>query len=120
MDLDNYRSILESASVDIWTLINAALVVASVDYANEFKHRREGIMKHIYTTMLASPPCRNCVTNNNVEIKKHVEEELNPRGGLFNDEKKKNKNVLEIKQQLEYSNLILNLTTHCFLFIFND
>ncbi|CAL0330012.1 unnamed protein product [Lupinus luteus] len=104
MDLDHDRSIVESASVDVWTLIDAALVVASIDYADEFKRRREGIVERIYTTMSSSPPCRNRVANNNAEIEKHVEEELNPRGGLFNDEKKKkNKNILEIKQQLEYT-----------------
>ncbi|OIW20751.1 hypothetical protein TanjilG_21816 [Lupinus angustifolius] len=103
MDLDNYRSILDNASVDIWLLIDAALAVASVDYTDEFKRRREGIVERIYTTTSASPPCRNCVANNNAETEKIVEEELNPHGGLFNDDENKKK-ILEIKQQLEYTN----------------
>ncbi|XP_019430355.1 PREDICTED: probable mediator of RNA polymerase II transcription subunit 26c [Lupinus angustifolius] len=105
MDLDNYRSILDNASVDIWLLIDAALAVASVDYTDEFKRRREGIVERIYTTTSASPPCRNCVANNNAETEKIVEEELNPHGGLFNDDENKKK-ILEIKQQLEYTNQV--------------
>ncbi|CAL0318666.1 unnamed protein product [Lupinus luteus] len=65
MDSNDFRSIVESASVSDWTLIDAALTVASVDYPNEFKRRREGIVERIYTIMSVSPPCHDCVANNN-------------------------------------------------------
>ncbi|KAE9601307.1 putative transcription regulator IWS1 family [Lupinus albus] len=105
MDLDNFRSILDSASVDVWTLIDAALTVASVDYADEFKRRRDGIAERLYKSASASSPCRNGVQNNNTKIEKLLEEELNPHGVLFDDENKnKNNNILEIKKQLECPN----------------
>ncbi|OIW18183.1 hypothetical protein TanjilG_31303 [Lupinus angustifolius] len=104
MDLEDFRSIMESASVDVWLLIDAAITVASVDNADELKCRRDQIVERLYTATSALPPCRNCETNNNgeiVKVEEEEEEELEPYGGLSDDEQKK---ILEIKQQLEYPN----------------
>lgn len=104
MDLDDLRSILESAGVDVWVLMDAAIAVASVDHGNELKRRRDGIVERLYTAA-ALPRCRNCDEVNNGEIEKKqqqssplTEEEKDPYGGLFDDEQKK---ILEIKEQLE-------------------
>ncbi|KAK7247532.1 hypothetical protein RIF29_42416 [Crotalaria pallida] len=104
MDLDDFRSILEGASVDVWELMDAAIAVASIDDADELKRRRDGIVERLYTATSAHPPCPNCEGENNGGIEKveeEEEEELDPYGGLFDDEQKK---ILEIKQQLEYPN----------------
>ncbi|CAL0306640.1 unnamed protein product [Lupinus luteus] len=102
MDLEDFRSIMESASVDVWILIDAAITVASIDNADELKRRRDGIVERLYAATSAPPLCRSCETNNNGEIVKvEEEEELEPYGGLSDDEQKK---ILEIKQQLEYPN----------------
>ncbi|XP_061344984.1 probable mediator of RNA polymerase II transcription subunit 26c [Gastrolobium bilobum] len=103
MDLEKFRSILESAGVDVWVLMDAAITVASVDYANELKRRRDGIVERLYTASTTAAPsrCRNCEANNG-EIKRQsspsTDKEKDPYGGLFDDEEKK---ILEIKDQLE-------------------
>ncbi|KAE9602796.1 putative transcription regulator IWS1 family [Lupinus albus] len=106
MDLEDFRSIMESASVDVWLLMDAAIAVASIDNVDELKRRRDQIVERLYTATSAPPPCRNYETNNNeeivkVEVEEEEEEELDPYGGLSDDEQKK---ILEIKQQLEYPN----------------
>ncbi|KAI4317151.1 hypothetical protein L6164_025049 [Bauhinia variegata] len=134
MDLDDFRSVLESASVDVWMLMDAAITVASLDYGNELKNRRDGIVERLYAATSAPAQCRNCQVNDNMRPNGHeinakstrgpspstpqslgkqeehegeeegeeeVEEEdnqLDPYGGLFDDEQKK---ILEIKEQLE-------------------
>lgn len=114
MDLEDFRSILESGGVDVWALMDAAIAVASIDYADELKRRRDGIVERLYKATSASTRCRNCEANNIREIKKlREEEELDPYGGLFDDEQKK---ILQIKQQLEHPNQVL--INHCFCFSF--
>ena len=124
LDLDDFRTILDTAGVDVWTFIDTAMEVASLDYGNQLKNRRDGIVERLYA--LTSPPsrCRNCDTDRNhdgrsngCEIKQgsgEVKEAspstpqfvvvegdddgADPYAGLFDDEQKK---VLEIKEQLE-------------------
>lgn len=124
LDLDDFRTILDTAGVDVWTFIDTAMEVASLDYGNQLKNRRDGIVERLYA--LTSPPsrCRNCDTDrhhdgrsNGCEIKQSSVEAkggspstpqfvvvegdddgVDPYGGLFDDEQKK---VLEIKEQLE-------------------
>ncbi|XP_009613975.1 probable mediator of RNA polymerase II transcription subunit 26c [Nicotiana tomentosiformis] len=55
MDLDEFRLILSESKVDVWTLIDAAISVASVDCGDELKHRRDGIVEKLYSTR-----CRSC------------------------------------------------------------
>ncbi|XP_027338279.1 probable mediator of RNA polymerase II transcription subunit 26c [Abrus precatorius] len=138
MDLDDFRSILETAGVDVWLFIDTAITVASLDYAAELKHRRDGIVERLYAATTAPPRCRNCEGNNRLmsnghQVKKQSspspsperqrhqprgnsspatpqslendkdngdddDEEVDPYGGLFDDEQKK---ILEIKEQLE-------------------
>ncbi|XP_027342686.1 probable mediator of RNA polymerase II transcription subunit 26c [Abrus precatorius] len=107
MDSEDFRSILESAGVDVWVLMDAAIAVASADYADELKRRRDGIVERLYTAASAPPRCQNCDAGDG-EIKKRnspstedeeeEDEEKDPYGGLFDDEQKR---ILEIKEQLE-------------------
>lgn len=153
MDLDDFRSILETAGVDVWTFIDTAIDVASMDYAGELRRRRDGIVERLYASTTAPPPCRNCEGGDNTlrqngsnQIKKQSspspsperqrqpqqqqrrggasspatpqslenDDELDPYGGLFDDEQKK---VLEIKEQLEEPDqvLLLNLVSAFYL-----
>lgn len=116
MDHDDLRTILETSGVDVWTFIDTAIVVASVDYGTELKHRRDGIVERLYATTCMPPRCPNCDTdgpNGNQpkgvspytpqfvdrdDDEEEDKEGLDPYGGLFDDEQK---NILEIKKQLE-------------------
>ncbi|KAJ8769550.1 hypothetical protein K2173_005153 [Erythroxylum novogranatense] len=69
MDLDDFRSILESSGVDVWTFIDTALVVASLDYGGELKQRRDSIVERLYATSLTKK-CRNCDFGDVVEAAK--------------------------------------------------
>eukprot|EP00262_Sarcandra_glabra_P013339 TRINITY_DN3672_c0_g1_i1.p1 TRINITY_DN3672_c0_g1~~TRINITY_DN3672_c0_g1_i1.p1 ORF type:complete len:237 (+),score=26.58 TRINITY_DN3672_c0_g1_i1:302-1012(+) len=58
MDLDDFRSILRSSGVDLWTLMDTAISIASTDYQNELKVRRDGIVERLYAFPVHR--CRNC------------------------------------------------------------
>ncbi|CAN6567779.1 unnamed protein product [Malus baccata var. baccata] len=118
MDHDDFRTILESSEVDIWTFMDTAIAVASADYGTELKHRRDGIVERLYAITSVPPQCPNCDADgpngHNGNQPKAVspytpqsvggdggeedEEELDPYAGLFDDEQKK---ILDIKKQLE-------------------
>ncbi|KAG6595110.1 putative mediator of RNA polymerase II transcription subunit 26c, partial [Cucurbita argyrosperma subsp. sororia] len=124
LDLDDFRTILDTAGVDVWTFIDTAMEVASMDYGNQLKNRRDGIVERLYTLTSHPSRCRNCDTDrhpdgrsNGCEIKQSSAEakdgspstpqfvgvegdddRVDPYGGSFDDEQKK---VLEIKEQLE-------------------
>ncbi|XP_068484401.1 probable mediator of RNA polymerase II transcription subunit 26c isoform X1 [Phaseolus vulgaris] len=136
MDLDDFRSILDTSGVDVWMFIDAAIAVASADCAAELKRRRDSIVESLYSATAAPPRCRNCddghllrtnghqITKQNSPSPSPVRqphrrraaeaanspatpqslenddggEDLDPYGGLFDDEQKK---ILEIKEQLE-------------------
>ncbi|CAH9071144.1 unnamed protein product [Cuscuta epithymum] len=55
MDGDELRLILSNSKTDVWTLIGTAIEVASVDYADELKDRRDRIVEKLYSIR-----CRNC------------------------------------------------------------
>ncbi|KAL0709286.1 hypothetical protein Bca4012_016264 [Brassica carinata] len=124
MDLDDFRSVMDNAGVDVWTFIDTAILVASLDYGQELKRRRDNIVERLYATSMANK-CRNCdfgeaggvarAANGSV----HEEEEeggeevreksvngddeeeddgYDPFAGLFDDEQK---SVVEIKERLE-------------------
>ncbi|XP_020215746.1 probable mediator of RNA polymerase II transcription subunit 26c isoform X3 [Cajanus cajan] len=101
MDSEDFRSILESAGADVWTLIDTAIAVASVDHGDELKRRRDGIVERLYVASSAPPRCRNCEPDDG-EIKTRnspsAAEAKDPHGGLVDDEQMK---ILEIKEQLE-------------------
>ena len=44
------RTVLETTGVDVWTFIEIAISVASMDYDNELKQRRDGIVERLYVT----------------------------------------------------------------------
>ncbi|XP_022774753.1 probable mediator of RNA polymerase II transcription subunit 26c isoform X2 [Durio zibethinus] len=126
MDLDDFRSVLETAEVDIWTFIDTAILVASLDYGQELQQRRDRIVERLYATSMVTR-CRNCDFGeipNDFEVKAdmrresnhedkgrgvspntpqsdNVDDELDPYGGLFDDEQKR---ILEIKEHLEEPN----------------
>ncbi|PKI58596.1 hypothetical protein CRG98_020985 [Punica granatum] len=133
MDLDDFRAVLESSGVDVWTFLEAAITVASSDHLNELKQRRDGIIEKLYAASFADK-CRNCDFNicgvsrsnglgvgkldaeeeerdkNGRGVKRQSatppsphsgnrdDDELDPFGGLFDDEQRK---ILEIKGHLE-------------------
>ncbi|KAJ4827764.1 hypothetical protein Tsubulata_020864 [Turnera subulata] len=67
MDADDFRSVLETCGVDVWTFIDAAIDVAALDYASELKQRRDGIVEKLYATP-SSSSCRNCSLHNNSDL----------------------------------------------------
>nr|GMC60265.1 probable mediator of RNA polymerase II transcription subunit 26C [Ipomoea batatas] len=99
MDGDELRLILSKSKTDVWTLIEAAIEVASVDCAEELKDRRDGIVEKLYSNR-----CRNCndVVNGhfapngvaNYNSVTNIERDIS----LFDDEQTK---ILRIKEQLE-------------------
>ena len=125
MDLDDFRSIMDNAGVDVWTFIDTAILVASLDYGHELKQRRDNIVERLYATSMANK-CRNCDFGGGAEARvngrvheeteeeeeevreKSVngdgddEEDEDPFAGLFDDEQK---SILEIKEKLEEPNL---------------
>ena len=131
MDLDDFRSILDTAGVDVWMFIDTAIQVASLDYGNELKHRRDEIVERLFAATSAPARCRNCEANNlrsnghgvsapmgkqsTPEGKRGPspstpqsigkdDEDIDPYGGLFDDEQKK---ILEIKELLEDPDQVL-------------
>ncbi|XWS08318.1 hypothetical protein CRYUN_Cryun41cG0069200 [Craigia yunnanensis] len=123
MDLDDFRSVLETAGVDVWTFIDTAILVASLDYGQELKQRRDGIVERLYATSVVAR-CKSCdfgERSNGYQVNKEAslhegkggegrksspftpqsdneDDDLDPYGGLFDDEQKR---VLEIKERLE-------------------
>ena len=130
MDLDDFRSVMDNAGVDVWTFIDTAILVASLDYGQELKRRRDNIVERLYATSMANK-CRNCdFGGGGGEVARangsggHEEEEegggevreksvngedddeddgYDPFAGLFDDEQK---SVLEIKERLEDPDLV--------------
>ncbi|CAK7328528.1 unnamed protein product [Dovyalis caffra] len=135
MDIDDFRSILEGSGVDVWSFIDTAILVASLDFGSELKRRRDYIVERLFAASSSCSRCRdmsfdeidvNNTANGNEKVivekeSSHEEEkgrgvsadspvtprsdngdgdddELDPYGGLFDDEPKK---ILDIKQQLE-------------------
>ncbi|KAJ8557373.1 hypothetical protein K7X08_002998 [Anisodus acutangulus] len=122
MDLDEFRLILSESKVDVWTIIDAAISVAAIDYGDELKHRRDGIVEKLYSTRYRS--CNDVVNGQhsldngqrvtrNVEMmnkspltpesnhrdnNSNEEEDVDPYGGLLDDEQTQ---ILTIKEQLE-------------------
>ncbi|XP_024028872.1 probable mediator of RNA polymerase II transcription subunit 26c [Morus notabilis] len=122
MDYDDFRAILDSSGVDVWTFIDTAIAVASMDYGGELRQRRDGIVERLYAASSSSsasdhhrprhydreaktagekervsPPTPQSIDRENSD---NDGEGLDPYGGLFDDEQKK---ILEIKEQLEDS-----------------
>ncbi|KAJ8544066.1 hypothetical protein K7X08_025684 [Anisodus acutangulus] len=126
MDLDEFRLILLDSKVDVWTIIEAAISVASIDYGDELKHRRDGIVEKLYSkrsrscndvvngqhnvtrnvevmnnnkSPLLTPESNHSNDNNkNNNEEEEEEEDVDPYGGLFDDEQTQ---ILTIKEQLE-------------------
>ncbi|KAK9713294.1 hypothetical protein RND81_06G017600 [Saponaria officinalis] len=54
MDLDEFRTILGNSRVNIWEFIETAIRVATLDYGDEFRVHRDGIVAKLYAN------CPNC------------------------------------------------------------
>lgn len=61
MDSEEFRAILSRSGVGIWAMIAAAIGVASSDYGDELRRRRDGIVESLFAP--AAQPCRNCGSN---------------------------------------------------------
>ncbi|KZV53736.1 putative mediator of RNA polymerase II transcription subunit 26c [Dorcoceras hygrometricum] len=150
MDPEEFRAILSRSRVGIWAIIETAIRVASSDYTEELRRRRDEIVEALYTS--PSQLCRSCNSrvhddvleehqyypdninirdnntdtntiskksnddncnrnlnedfskspltpeSNNPNFSRGDEEDLDPYGGLFDDEQTK---ILGIKEQLE-------------------
>ncbi|KAK9167109.1 hypothetical protein Scep_002300 [Stephania cephalantha] len=59
MDFDDLRSILRNSGVDLWTLIDSAISMASADYRAELMNRRDGMVEKLYAPPVISR-CKNC------------------------------------------------------------
>ncbi|CAI9758297.1 unnamed protein product [Fraxinus pennsylvanica] len=109
MDSDEIRAILSRSRVGIWALIDTAIKVAISDYAEDLKHRRDKIVESLYSSPSCNQLCQNCNSSINVESnnrnstgeEEQEEEDLDPYGGLFDDEQTK---ILRFKEQLEEPN----------------
>ncbi|KAL2246519.1 UNVERIFIED_CONTAM: putative mediator of RNA polymerase II transcription subunit 26c [Sesamum indicum] len=160
MDPEEFRAILSRSGVGIWAMIEAAIRVASSDYGEELRRRRDKIVESLYAP--AAQLCRSCngdvhqnvaqdeqyypqnistVYNNSDDIDNNIskkynndddnnnmnsnedfskspstpesnhrdfsggeaEEDLDPYGGLFDDEQTK---IVTIKEQLEDPNQV--------------
>ncbi|CAM8884005.1 unnamed protein product [Rhodiola kirilowii] len=58
MDCDDFRSMLESSGIHVWEFIDTAITVASMDYGDELKRRRDSIVEKLYNGLASR--CRNC------------------------------------------------------------
>jgi hypothetical protein len=58
MDIDDFRCLFESSGVDIWAVIDMALTVASTEFSEEFKARRDQIAARLYASTTSR--CQNC------------------------------------------------------------
>ncbi|CAI8613812.1 unnamed protein product [Vicia faba] len=56
--LDQWRSYFRSSSLDIFDIIDHAIVVAAADCPKEFKLRRDGIAERLFSVMLNR--CKDC------------------------------------------------------------
>lgn len=109
MDLDEFRLILSESKVDVWTMIDAAISVAAVDCPDELKRRRDGIVEKLYSARSRSS---DDIVNGQLRLdngqgvtpesnhdKDEEQEDVDPYGGLFDDEEQTQ--ILTIKEQLE-------------------
>lgn len=58
MDSEDFRAILSRSGVGIWAMIEAAIGVASSDYGDELRRRRDRIVESLYAP--AAQACQNC------------------------------------------------------------
>ncbi|KAL8133079.1 putative mediator of RNA polymerase II transcription subunit 26c isoform X2 [Apium graveolens] len=124
MDSDEFRTILSNSAVDIWSLIDTAIAVALSDYKQELVARRDGIVQKLYACrncgdqvnrrqnvvervmqvhnqdkLKHSPYTPQSVhRDDEVRIENDDDGELDPYGGLLDDEEAQ---ILRIKEQIE-------------------
>ncbi|KAE9587328.1 hypothetical protein Lal_00004908 [Lupinus albus] len=87
MDSDNFRSILESSGVDVWSFIDTAIAVALTDSGEELKRRRDVIVERLYSANTSPLSCRNCevggnrsvVATNGNQGNKHISPSRSPK-----------------------------------------
>ncbi|KAF2318228.1 hypothetical protein GH714_003345 [Hevea brasiliensis] len=58
MDIDDFRWILEITGVDVWTFIDTAILVASLDFRADLKQRRDKIVEML-CALSSSGRCRS-------------------------------------------------------------
>lgn len=112
MDLDEFRSILLNSRVDVWEIIDTAISLASTDYPQQLKNRRDGIVERLYTNnQIQQPPLKDHLTPQSVPQEHHDHDDdddddgdPDPYGGLFDDDEQTK--ILRIKQQLEDPNQV--------------
>lgn len=129
MDFGEFRMILSNSEVNIWSLIDTAIAVAALDYEHELVARRDGIVQKLYACRNCGDQVnhrRNVVEpvmqvdnrdklkhspytpqsvhrDDDVDIENNDDGDLDPYGGLFDDEEAQ---ILRIKEQIEDPNQV--------------
>ncbi|PKU66392.1 probable mediator of RNA polymerase II transcription subunit 26b [Dendrobium catenatum] len=89
--LDYWRKLFNSATSDIFELINKAILVAAEDFPNEFKDRRDMIVEKLYT-------CHLFLNNGDAESLKEVKKNSNTNNLEENDQIVKNSNTDNLEE----------------------
>lgn len=86
MDLEEFRAILSRSGVGIWAMIDAAIGVASSDYGDELRRRRDRIVESLYAP--AAQMCRNCSggVHDDVDLDDHCFQNRNSKVNYSSDD----------------------------------
>ncbi|KAJ6840923.1 putative mediator of RNA polymerase II transcription subunit 26c [Iris pallida] len=104
MDRDDLDSVLRSAGVDLWTLIETAIGVAAADHAPELRGRRDGLVERLYAL---PPPLPTGASNGRIDVVKaspaspRSNEEVDEAEVEEEKEEGEEQRVLAIKDSLE-------------------
>uniref|UniRef100_A0A1D1YR09 Transcription elongation factor A N-terminal and central domain-containing protein 2 n=1 Tax=Anthurium amnicola TaxID=1678845 RepID=A0A1D1YR09_9ARAE len=55
MDLDDFKGVMGSLGLDLWTLIETAISLAARDHGRELRARRDGFVEQLYAAPAAAP-----------------------------------------------------------------
>lgn len=123
MNLDELRAILSKSKADVWSVIDTAITMASLEFGEELKNRRDKIVEKLYFSSSGSGQlCRSCGGNDvvvedqqennkspltpesNHRVKDDSDdEEVDPFGGLFDDDEEvdEQSRILKIRDRLQ-------------------
>lgn len=89
MDLNEFRSFISESGVDVWTWIDMAISVASVDHQIELRNRRDGIIQKLFPPPFSR--CQDCFKKEINDLQIHEDD----------DHDEEQRKVLEIKNLLD-------------------
>ncbi|KAL3840112.1 hypothetical protein ACJIZ3_024703 [Penstemon smallii] len=100
MDLDDFRSFILDSGLDVWTWIDMAISLASSDYENELKNRRDGIIQRLYAPAF-SKSCQSCCDQKLLKGEEEEEEEECKSKGIEQNEQRGDVGCDYITEQME-------------------